>query len=269
MDAYCVIAKENNNFITSVYRKRTFTDLGMKFSSFIPNIFKINLILTLLNRAYNICSNYQLLDKEIQYLKTYLLKNGFGINFIEKVIKKFLNKKFISKSSIPTVPKFTFNISLPYNGKQSIILKKKFNYLLTKFYPQLNFRFLFKNNNNIGSFFKYKEQIPKFLCSNIIYKYTCSECNSDYIGKTSRQFKVRVFEHKGFSIRTKMIQSSPMNSRIRDHSLKFDHRIKDDNFKILNRGRESELLILESLYILQMKPKLNDANCANNLEIVS
>ena len=44
----------NNKFYTSIYRKPTFTGLGMKYFSFCAKKFKLNTIKTLLYRAYHI-----------------------------------------------------------------------------------------------------------------------------------------------------------------------------------------------------------------------
>ena len=46
----CNISRENSRFVTSVYRKQTFTGLGLSYFSHCPIIFKINSIKTLLNR---------------------------------------------------------------------------------------------------------------------------------------------------------------------------------------------------------------------------
>ena len=53
-----LVRRENNKFTTLVYRKPTFTDLGLNFLSFTPVLFKTNCIKTLLNRAYETCSTY-------------------------------------------------------------------------------------------------------------------------------------------------------------------------------------------------------------------
>ena len=52
------ISRLNNKFTTSVYRKSSFTGLGMNFFSFCTPQFKINSIRTLIFRAFNICSNF-------------------------------------------------------------------------------------------------------------------------------------------------------------------------------------------------------------------
>ena len=71
------LIKENGKLTTSVYRKPTFTGLGLNFLSYSPYLYKINSIRTLLNRAYNVCSNFITLDNEFQFLKTFFECNAF------------------------------------------------------------------------------------------------------------------------------------------------------------------------------------------------
>jgi len=49
------VDRSNNNFNTSVFRKTTFSGLGISYFSYCENRFKINSILTLIHRAYKIC----------------------------------------------------------------------------------------------------------------------------------------------------------------------------------------------------------------------
>ena len=51
-----LVTKSNNKFITSVYRKPTFTGQYIHWNSFGPKRRKINLIDTLTHRALKICS---------------------------------------------------------------------------------------------------------------------------------------------------------------------------------------------------------------------
>ena len=65
------VHRKDNKFVTSVYRKPTFTGLGMSYYSYCCDMFKINAIKTLLFRAYNISSNYFLMHQEFDFLKQY------------------------------------------------------------------------------------------------------------------------------------------------------------------------------------------------------
>ena len=63
-----MITRESGSIISSVFRKPTFTGLGTNFRSFIPEVFKINYIITLFNRCYNLSSNWFQFDSEIRFL---------------------------------------------------------------------------------------------------------------------------------------------------------------------------------------------------------
>ena len=82
------VNRENNNFTTSVFRKNTFTGLATNFSSFIPHIFKINLIRTLVYRAYSIYSDAIYLKTECEFLKTFMSSNGIPEILATSQIKK-------------------------------------------------------------------------------------------------------------------------------------------------------------------------------------
>ena len=65
------ISRSNEGFHTSVYRKQSFTGLGISFFSFCQLRFKTNAIKTLLHRAYNVCSTYYSLHNEFLFLKNF------------------------------------------------------------------------------------------------------------------------------------------------------------------------------------------------------
>ena len=68
------------------------------------------------------------------------------------------------------VEKRTVYVSLPYFGPLTHDLGKQLNAVLSPCYPQINFKFCFKNNCRISSFFKFKDSLPAELCANIICK---------------------------------------------------------------------------------------------------
>ena len=67
------VSRENNKFITYVFRKETFSGQGTSFFSFCFHNFKLNSIKTLVHRAYNISSNYFSFHLELDFLKQYFL----------------------------------------------------------------------------------------------------------------------------------------------------------------------------------------------------
>ena len=82
-------------------------------------------------------------------------------------------------------------------------------------------------------------------------------CNAHYIGSSKRQFRCRMAEHTGFSVRTGQPLQSPPFSSIREHSQQHDHVITSKQFKILTKSNALDLRLLESIYISKFKPTLN------------
>ena len=82
-----LVSRQNNEFVKSVFRKSSFSGLGISFFSFCTKQFKTNAVLTLVNRAYKICSNYFLLHDEFQFLTTFFQNNGFPRQLFQSKIK--------------------------------------------------------------------------------------------------------------------------------------------------------------------------------------
>ena len=82
----------NNKFSTCVYRKPTFTGLGLKYSSLIPCSFKHNLIGCLVDRCYKICSSYSYFHLELQRLRKYFSGNNFPQFLFDKSVSNYLDK---------------------------------------------------------------------------------------------------------------------------------------------------------------------------------
>ena len=67
--------KQDSTFMTSIYRKRTFTGLYTKWDFFTPRNYRINVIRSLSYRCYRLCSSGSLLQSALNVLRK-LLQNG-------------------------------------------------------------------------------------------------------------------------------------------------------------------------------------------------
>lgn len=249
---------DSGHIESSIFRKKTFTGLGSNFLSCEPIIYKINAIKTLVYRNYHICSSYLNFHIENNFLINFFHSNCFPKYLIYKEIKLFLNKLYDRCEPKSTVPKKKIYISFPFYGYLSEKLKNEINILVSRRFPQLDLRMIFKNELSIGSLFKHKERLESSLCSNIVYEYKCTLCNERYIGSTARQYGCRISEHRGVSVRTSFPLSRKPISAIYDHSFTKGHPILTESFKILNTCREvSQLRVLESLHIFRGVPTLN------------
>jgi hypothetical protein len=73
-------------FQTTVFRKSSFTGLMLKWNSFVPKQYKTGSIISMVQRAINVCSTYQLLSDEFEQIRQLGLKNGYPISFLHTQI---------------------------------------------------------------------------------------------------------------------------------------------------------------------------------------
>ena len=125
----------NNAFVTSVYRKKTFTGLYTKWDSITPRKYKINLIRTLTYRFFRNCSTASLLQSAVEDLKRLLLQNGYPRGIITFNINDALNKnKNKPNEPVATVPKKDVIVLLPYIGLHSNLITKRLKSCVNRFY---------------------------------------------------------------------------------------------------------------------------------------
>ena len=257
-----VLITREETFCTSLYRKPTFSGLYSNYKSFMPDSYKKGLIYTLLHRAFVLCCSWEKFHAEVCFLKKTFQKNTFPEFFIDRCVKAFLDKIFIVKKVIITVPKKELRICLPFLGKQSFDIKTKLSKFVSKNFPQCKLQIIFNSNSRIRNFFTFKDKIPLSVRSHILYRYTCDGCNAVYIGKTRRHYLVRVFEHLGKSLLThKKYTYNPLNinnTAILNHINCKKCAGNQNNFKIIGSAKNDYLLCLkETLLIHKDKPKIN------------
>ena len=86
------IKRSNNQFITSVFRKATFSGVFTNFQNFMSVSYKFGLVHTLLHRSFSICSSNEKFHEEILLLKEILKKNEYPQFFIDKCIKRIFKQ---------------------------------------------------------------------------------------------------------------------------------------------------------------------------------
>ena len=81
-----LVERRDSSFLTSVYRKPTFTGLYLNWHSFVPKSRKLSLIRCLSYRALNICSDNKIED-ELKVIKDIFINNGYPEEVIDVNIK--------------------------------------------------------------------------------------------------------------------------------------------------------------------------------------
>ena len=156
---------------------------------------------------------YDLCD-EFNFVREFLLNNGYKNNIIERCIKIFLNNRNNGKSLHSYPPKLKLYFKLPFYGDKSFEIRKELNKIINKYYPQVNICIVFTNGKKLCNYFKFKDSVSDSLMSSLIYQFNCNRCESVYMGKTTRHLVVHISEHIGISYRTILPLTSPPFSAI-------------------------------------------------------
>ena len=147
-------------------------------------------------------------------------------------------------------------------GTDSLKIRNNLDKIAKTYFPCCKIQVVFKSVYRLGSCFRFKDTIPLNARSFVLYKFTCSSCNSAYVGKTKRHFLVRMFEHLGTSLATgNKYTFNPKNSNntaVLDHINCNNCDATSDNFRIIGSARNDYTLCLkESLVIQRYKFNLN------------
>ena len=134
-----------------------------------------------------------------------------------------MNKSYIKKPAILTVPKKQLYLVLPFMRKMSALVKSGLVRSLHKRLPFCKVKIVFRTSNRLTNYFSFKDVVPEPLRSCQIYNFRCGSCNASYIGKTFRHMKVRVSEHQGVSPRTGKHLKGTLSTSVRDQMLDCDH----------------------------------------------
>ena len=253
------ITRTAGRFTTSVYRKKTFSGVYLNFGSFLPVEYKRGLIATLLHRTYTICSDFNKLHEEINRLKVIWQKNSFPLFFIDKCVKKFLDKLFIKKTSNERVDKKEIVVPLVFLGRISLQIKKKLQSTFRELAPGLKLKIVFSSPNRLRSGFMFKDRLPREMDSMCLYKFTCGTCNCTYIGETKRHFQVRSYEHMGVSLLTNNRYTYNANkaTAVKKHCHDLKHENDIDSICVVGHASNKfHLRIKESLLISMVNPTI-------------
>ena len=108
------------SFLTSIYRKPTFSGLYLDWHSFAPKSRKLNLIRCLSYRALNICSECKI-ENELKAIKDIFIDNGYPEDVIDINIEHTVTKfKNLNKAFGP--PKCPVYFRIPWVGSATSLL---------------------------------------------------------------------------------------------------------------------------------------------------
>ena len=88
-----------------------------------------------------------------------------------RFVRHFLNNLFEPKPPLFTAPKKIVYFCLPFTGSHSLQIRTQITRLCSAAYPHPNIHFVFRSSTSISSFFPFKDKVPKFLRSGVVYLF--------------------------------------------------------------------------------------------------
>ena len=192
-----LVTKSNNKFITSIYRKATFTDQYIHWNSFGPKQRITNLIDTLTHRALKICSK-STLKHELDNIHSILVQNGYPEFLIDSRISKKLLR--FQQSTKEGPKKCSVYVKLPWIGKNFLKFERKIKFSINNCFGAVQPRVVFSTRRILPAI--HKDVLPTFQQSNVVYEYVC-HCDSRYVGRTSQRLQDRIRQHAPKFIRNR------------------------------------------------------------------
>ena len=148
-------------------------------------------------------------------------------------------------------------IRLLFLGALSIQIGNKLKSFLHKHTDDRVSVYIVDALSKIGENFRFKDKQPLLMKSRIVYKLICS-CRSTYIGQARHNLLSRIKEH-----------ATSEKSKVCKHLLQNPiHRVGYNTPTILDSENDTaRLLILESLFIQEQTPDLNNDSQSSSLMI--
>ena len=117
-----LVERHDSEFLTSVYRKPTFTGQYLRWNFFSPQKRKINLIGTLVHKAFMICFKSKL-DPELGKIRSILLENGNSEHAINSAFKRKFQQ--LHSNPVHTVKKCPVYLHIPWIGNVLMKFEKQ------------------------------------------------------------------------------------------------------------------------------------------------
>ena len=253
-----IVERCDYSFLTSVYRKPTFTWLYLDWHSFVPKSRKLNLIRCFSYRALNIRRDCKI-ENELKAVKDIFIDIGYSENVIDVNIRHTVTK-FKNRNKVFGPPKCPVYLRLTWVCSASQLIADKIASSVYRCYHAIYLRPIFTTRPAFSS--TSKDKLPIFKQSNSIYKFVC-RCSSTYIGMTCQRLEVRVKQHKPRSLlsgRLTFGHSQAMDWAIGEHLLAINScraSYEENCFSVLHRARDKfHLKFLEAIYISMNLPSL-------------
>ena len=159
--------------------------------------------------------------------------------------------KIIEGKGKPLDSERCLSVQSPKDGKPPMLMVQYRQYRGNQsqyFANRLNVQVVFTTRKLESCLPSLKSAFSNDLKSRVVYKLSCSGCNSTYVGQTFRYLTTRIEEHKK--------ADSPLG--LHHQQCQLEGNSADLSWEIIDRSNnQTKLLTLEAIHIRKEKPGLN------------
>ena len=186
------VQRENNNFITSVFRKKTHTDRYLNYNSHHHPGVLAGVVKCLRLKAANIW-DHECEQAEVSHLKQIFQANGYPSDCIEPILNKRYGQHHVTSDQTGQVDDEREHVlCLPYVRGVSERIDRVCKSLTT-----VKIKVVFKPIRILRHILtNVKNNLPSEKKKGVVYTVPCIDCGKKYVGETGRTLQERIEEHK-------------------------------------------------------------------------
>ena len=236
------IIRTDTGYSTTVYRKPAASDRYIHYTSAQAWKEKASAIRTLKTRAYEYCSDEDLLAQELNHLLEVFIQNGYPEMTVWRLLYQDMNENKREKAEID-MAKALYAPYHPRARKLYRILKKEFG-----------IDTIFKKTRTLGDIILKKgRQIEKGYRKNTVYRIPCGECQKKYVGQTTATINKRNSQHKNWcqkKHKRTILKSTKKTDGMAYHHHSTGHSINFDGTEIITEEKNYwRRIIIEGMEI--------------------
>jgi hypothetical protein len=239
------IHKAPINWKIFIYRKPSFTDTIIPYSSYHPGQRKYAAIKFLHNRLNTYHLHKEEYNEEVNTIRDIMTNNDFPVHTLNPPNPRHPTNS--SKGQSGTVTQKW--VSFTYSGKATLFI--------TNLFKKASLRIAMRRKNNVQKLLMQKHETPEKYMHSGAYKLTFSDCNKAYIGQTGGSFAERYDEQKN------AFKTNSHSSNYTKHILEQLHTFGTihETMQILQyHGKVTHLSTVEIYYIYSEFSKNNHLN---------
>jgi len=239
-----LILRTDLGYSTTVYRKPAASDRYIHYTSAQAWKEKASAIRTLKARAYEYCSDEELLAEELSHLLQVFVGNGYPANTVWRIL--YQDNKGKKNEVELDVSKSLYAPYHPRARRLYNILKKEFGIDV-----------IYKKTQTLGDIILKKgRQIEKGFRRNVVYSIPCAQCPKKYVGQTTATLNKRNSQHKNWCLKKhkkEILKSTKKNDGMAYHHHSTGHNIDFDRTEIITEEKNYwRRLIIEGMEIKKL-----------------